>query len=160
MAHKGKIYPVLFRRDFNLNIFDNDIGWARRYLAKTTFNATGKGRLLSDFVFDCGPDTYPVVNHIEWESDWYDIGLHTYRLTVTVQLVHGSQYIRTLRYDEDVNGTVLDLQFAGEFPEDHPNFRPGELLSINYWDPTFFDRQPSFVQGFVPEKRWGDGEPH
>jgi len=31
MAHKGHNYPVHFRRDFNLNVGNNSVGWARAY---------------------------------------------------------------------------------------------------------------------------------
>lgn len=160
MAHVGKFWPVLFRRDFNLNLQNNALGWARRYLAFFTFNCLGTGQNLSGAGFDCGPDEYPDPLSMLWRSGFIRVGAELYELSLRATVVNGRKFKRTATYDNALAGKVLELQWFDPPEGDHPNFPVGPEVKVVFWNLAFFDFEPQFPQAFVFEKRWKDGPPH
>jgi len=159
MAHKGKIWPVLFRRDMNLNENNYALGWARYYRTFFSFNALGLGMFISGVDFDCGPDTYPAIDTIVWQSKFKRVGAEFYQLTLTVQIVGGKRFKRTARYDEVIAGKVLEMDYPPGTDPDHSGFLPGALCNVTFWNEFFFDFKPANVQGFPFELRWKEYPP-
>ena len=159
MAHKGKIYPVLYRRDMNLNRPNNSVGWAKYYRTFFSFNSLGLGMFLSGLDFDCGPDTYPAIDTIVWQSKFKRHGAEFYQLTLTAKIVGGRGFDRTARYDEVIAGKVLELKYPRATDPDQSGWLPGALCQVTFWNDNFFDFEPRFVQGFPFDLRWTEFPP-
>jgi len=160
MAHSGKIWPVLFRRDMNLNTGPSyHLGWAKYYRTFFSFNALGLGMFLSGVDFDCGPDTYPLLGRIVWQSKFKRIGAEFYQLTLTVDIIGGKRFKRTARYDEAIAGKVLEMDYPAATDPDHSDFLQGALCNVTFWNDNFFDFMPQHVQGFPFELRWAEYPP-
>lgn len=160
MAHKGKRWPVLYRRDMNLNVSNNSIGWARRYLTFITWTSSGPGQRLSGFEFDCGPDEYPAIDKIVWRSGFVSVGIDRWQLTLTSQIVGGKRFKRTAVYELALYGRVLELFLFAATDPDHSGFLQAGQCRVDFWDDNFFDFAPVLPLAFPFEKRWTDGAPH
>lgn len=69
MAHRGNRYRLAFRRDFNLNVNSNHLGWAERYsLHVVSLNPFG-GHPLDNTDWVLGPMYELSPNLLTWDSD-------------------------------------------------------------------------------------------
>jgi hypothetical protein len=109
---------------------------------------------LSGVDFDCGPDTYPAIDTIVWQSKFKRVGAEFYQLTLTVKIVGGIKFKRTVRYDEVIAGKVLELDYPAGTDPDHSKWLIGALCNVTFWNDNFFDFKPANVQGFPLELRW------
>jgi len=160
MAHKGSIWPVLYRRDLNLNIQNNSIGWPRRFLGRLDFSVGGVGSIVAGKTFDCGPDFYSQINEIDWQSDFRQIGVAKYRMEILVQVVRNREYFRQVSIGVQNQGTILVCEQFDNFHPDHPGFNNGAEMKVVFFSTDWFDHQPPFLTGTFKEKRWTDGPPH
>lgn len=160
MAHVGQFFPVLFRRDFNLNVLTNRAGFARRYIATSNFVATGIGAILSGQQFDCGPDTQFDPRTIIWESDLMRLGLFFYRCTLLAQITTDSTYIKQTIYNVQGHGDILILQWQLQDFLRSPGFGLDFTGRILFFSPDWFDSFSSQPSCDAAPKLWSDGPPH
>lgn len=161
MAHKGKLFPVVFRRDWNLNVNNNNDGWPNRFLLNFLNLPTGFGSLAGQFTYDCGPGTVRFISEMRWVSDPIDFRIFTFHAEISVFIPQPSYYNRRIRLYEDHVGLILELR---NFPDGNKalGFFNSFANGVVFWDPTFFDAIPtSTAINTVPRnKRWIDGPPH
>ena len=70
MAHLGKVYPVHFRRDFNLNVQNNSVGFAKAY---NHFFAGASGTIgvaLQTKPLVCIAQDETTFAGMKWDSGW------------------------------------------------------------------------------------------
>jgi len=160
MAHKGKAFPVLFRRDFNLNISNNNNGWKRRYLVSLTGLPAGPGGLINGFVFDCGPDSYPLVDRVSWQSLFEQFGLLFFSIQLTADIVNNS-YIRKVTIYAGF--ALVPILRARVDPVSNPNlpfFPTAGIWTLEFYSTSFWTSPPTNVALTAFEKSWSDGPPH
>lgn len=160
MAHKGNPYPVLFRRDWNLNVQRNNDGYANRYLCTLNFELVrGFGTLSSRFIYDCGPATFFPPNEMRWDSGVVNpAGFFSFRLVLRSFLgTHG--YNKRIDLIESTAGTIAswNRQLDGLAIT---NFEPTPDDRCLFFSPTFFDNSPPPHTAICPAKVWADGPPH
>lgn len=161
MAHKGKTWPVLFRRDLNLNVETNDDGWSNRVIVTYPVLPTGFAGFWSLSHWDCGPGGFLPPNLIEWKSELaLKFGLHWFtRLEVAIN--NGIDYTRILTLNTiefGVTAKWLILLNHWMQPTWQTPFVPTTLL---VYDPAFFDTPPNDMFGLgIRPKVWSEGPPH
>ena len=74
MAHKGKQYPVHFRRDFNLDVSTNNIGIAKGYSLACHDCSGSVGVVLSTRLVHCKAVDETTFQGLKYESSVMHIG--------------------------------------------------------------------------------------
>jgi len=142
MAHIGNVWPVHFRRDFNLNATNNRFGWANRYLAVASVLGTGFGPVLNGAQFLCDPQPQPRLDELAWQSPYKLLGLFFYRATLLCQIVKGLYFYKELSYEVSGHGIILVVSLEHNVPPIYPNFFSETNAHVVYWSPNWFDAQP------------------
>jgi len=84
MAHIGKFYEVAFRRDFNLDVGNNNKGFAKAYSFGTQDIFGSIGELLPGKIFNLEAADQKTFNGIHWKSQTITLdGYHVYVEMVT-----------------------------------------------------------------------------
>lgn len=160
MAHVGALGPVIFRRDFNLNVNNNAGGFFRRYLATLHQLPAGVANIVNGFQFDCGPEAYPDSKTITWESPLLLVPIFAFKVKLIAQINNGKNYFKGVELHQKNAGLI----FAGHWPrlEDlqGPNFPFFTTLQLDFWNTDWFDSAPVNVTCEAPGKTWNDGPPH
>lgn len=160
MAHAGKLYPVLFRRDWNLNIETNRQGWANRYIFTPLDETTGFGTLIRGRRFDCGPATNSFVSLMTWTSQVEHIGIFDFQIALHADIIPGkSAYSVTFDIIEQHVGVIATVR-RGTGPLLQPGFQQRLFDDTIYWDPHWYDSYPSLEHSRCGPKLWADGPPH
>ena len=160
MAHKGRQWPVAFRRDFNLNVPTNNLGWARRYIGYITFMAQGLGGAVSGVEFDCGPDFQSQPNELDWSSEFKRIGLFFYKMELITQINDGLHYFRQVSINVSGHGTILVCDWPPQENPNVPGWPAGFYINVVFWSPDWFDFEPFGVSPTVAPKVWTLPPPH
>jgi len=157
MAHIGKFYPVVFRRDLNLNIDNNSNGWPRWAHGVLNFTSSGFGQVVSGKVFVCGPESYPRNDTMQWVSGLYRYGLFFYRMELIVQITDGLNFFRQVIINVQGHGDILVVNWphAGAFDESLWFFGIGG--TVEFWSPDWFDFEPPGVETEVRPLLWTEG---
>lgn len=160
MAHVGRFYKVLFRRDWNLNISDNAQGHANRYIVTLPEHlGTGIGTIIEGTIWDCGPGRLSIRDTQLWQAPFIRrAALHWQVEIESIIQTPDNSYAKRLRINVAEVGTIAEVEIGTDgsrlvgFPE-----KRGTLLS---WDSDFFDGPP-VVLGFldIRTKNWADGLP-
>ena len=160
MAHKGKLAPVLFRRDFNLNVFTNDDGWARRAIVHWAQLPTGPGGIWSNSTWDCGPDQVTAIDTVTWESDHVRKFGIVWWTQFVIQIPGNFDYNKWIRMQTDAFGLVLEITYERiNFPRYGPSL--SEPRAVTVWQPGIFDNFPAgALESTFRPKFWADGPPH
>lgn len=160
MAHKGKFYPVLLRRDWNLNVQTNRVGFANRYILTPKYGVTGFGTLPAARIWDVGPADDSVFGTMRWASPSLNIGPFTFHFIVISTIdPGGATYTSTIQEYEDHVGLILTAEIGP--PGTHGvNFAFLTPSAVIYFDPTFFDGKPFMDLFKIRQKLWSDGVPH
>jgi hypothetical protein len=161
MAHKGRLWRLAFRRDWNLNLPTNTLGWADRYLAHcTSVHFSGTGGVINGFQFECGPMEEFDDHTLRWQSKPILIGLNVIRLTLKVQINDTKRYVKTMQYDRAGTGIMLALSSPVIDPVEPAGFYSQPIVMVDFWDPGSFDFDPSPVAWTGRPKDWLDPPPH
>ena len=160
MAHIGKIWKLLFRRDVNLNVVTNQLGWANRYLLACQFPFNGgPGTLLENVVFDCGPGVVSFPDTITWPSQVEHILIFDFSCRLEAEISNTEfPYAKRLYISEAHIGVILIMRFA-PFPTGLSSFPPAFGNTIEFFDTDFWDRQPLPPVCRPTPKLWIDGAP-
>jgi hypothetical protein len=160
MSHKGKLYPVGFRRDLNLNLDTNQTGWANRYIVTLAQLPPGPGHALEGSTWDCGPEQVTPAETIFWVSDPDIFGPFAFDIILSAPIDGGVSFRRRCEIREAFTGTILRLELIND-PQPHlPGFPVFSTWKTLFRDPTFF-----IADGFSNEvnaipKVWALGPPH
>lgn len=161
MAHKGKLGPVLFRRDWNLNVDSYDDGYGNRYITTTHTPTGGLGTIVAHDIWDCGPATFAVPNIMFWLSDVHTHGIADFQVRMeSVILPGGSSYDHYGYLFELHVGTISKWRWGPSHMTDPVFFNVSGLGTTISWDPAWFDSDPMFYNNTPSIKRWIDGPPH
>lgn len=160
MAHKGKLFAVAFRRDFNLNVENNNDGWGHRYLLFLGDLGTGLAAFWKNTHWELPQVTSPLVNSLLWESEHVlKFGLHWYT-QFQVTITGGVQLIPLFRLVTEEFGLILEVTYA-EQRRPVTSAATGINPQITYWDPAAFDQEPVGALGSTwRPKFWADGAPY
>jgi len=160
MAHKGNPFPVLFRRDWNLNVNNNNNGWANRYIAKLFKGTTGFGTLATQFTYDCGPSKVTFVSQNTWESQVVHFGLFDFQVKLHADIAPGqSTYINRCELIEQHVGQIAEWRMIEDGTQVIGFFQTLTAADL-YWDPAWFDSEPFLINSLIRPKTWSDGPPH
>lgn len=160
MAHKGKLYPVAFRRDFNLNVQSNNDGWGNRELIHWGQFPTGPAGFWSNSNWDCGQAPQPFATALLWRSEqvrkfgilWWS----EFQVTITGNV----RLLPQIRLQTVEFGMILEVSYD---PQERPvtSAKTGINPVITFWDTGFFDEFPVGAEGSTWRwKFWADGPPH
>jgi len=160
MSHKGSFYPVLFRRDWNLNVLTNDNGYANRYIVTLPQLGTGPAGIWSNSTWDCGPATLAPQNTMLWKADpALKFGVHWW-VEVDSLIQPSSTYRRRGRMMTAEFGVIAEWR-NGSDGVFFPGFPPQAGGALIMWDPGFFDAAPStLIFTLIRPKIWSEGPPH
>jgi hypothetical protein len=160
MAHKGQLYPVLFRRDWNLNLVTNKNGFANRYIFTPTDSTTGFGTLCRGQHFDCGPATNRFVSEMHWLSQVIRIGPLSFQVELHANINPDRQtYDTTIDIIVQEVGVIATIR-RGFAYSTLCNFDRQQFDRTIYWDPHFYDSYPALENSICPPKFWFEGPPH
>jgi hypothetical protein len=154
MAHIGRYYPVNFRRDFNLNVLNNNRGWADTYRAETATLGQGIGAVINGVTFLCKPQPQAQLDELDWASDFKLLGLFFYKAELIVQIVKHNQFYCQLSYEVSGHGVILVLDGIQQSGPYQPGF--GYIgANVLYWSPDWFDFKPPCSTTII-ELNWAD----
>lgn len=145
MAHRGKPWPLTFRRDFNLNVNTYRAGLAHDYLLQTHQFMFTDWPLLRNLDWHCGPATDAVLPRLIWRSEMRTISGHTWRFRLVgtlvgdpLQLFEPSWYLE--RDGSDVCAWLMaDATSNSRFP---PSGVQGRII---FFDPVVFPSGPGSI---------------
>lgn len=157
MAHIGGVYPVAFRRDFNLNLLSNSFGWPRWYRLTFRFLPPGTANTVNNFTFLCGPETYPDKNSINWESPLYTIPIFAYKVKIIVQINNGKQFFKGGELIQKNAGTILAWHWQDANDYRYPNFDTFTDVKADFYNTDWFDDPPDHVKAFTFPFTWAEG---
>lgn len=160
MAHVGVVYPVIFRRDFNLNVFANWVGWSKYYIFFFRFLPSGDANTLDNFQFTLGPETYPDSKSITWISPYYAVPVFQFKVEILVQINDGKTYTKTGGLFSKTGGLIFSWTWSVANDEHRPNFPFNQPVTVTYWNPEWFDYKPSGTLLICQPWEWVDGAPH
>jgi hypothetical protein len=148
MAHRGKDWPVVFRRDFNLNSQTYRHGLANRYDVGTQAFTFPDYPELQNTVWDCGPGTLEPPARLAWLSNVRVLAGRSWQFRFYGTLSGAALEFFTPSWELWLNGAKI-LAYALRAP-DHNSDVPINGLggSITFQDPTKFPHGPGSV-GFV-----------
>lgn len=161
MAHKGRLWPVAFRRDWNLNLTTNTLGWANRYVGHvSSVHFSGQGGVISGFEFDAGPSDDSTFPSLLWQSSYQHIGTSLWRVELLAQIVGGQTFFRQVGFEVKNFGIVLVINLPGSTTEHFPGNFSADAASAAFWSPEWYDFDPSPISVRFRPKDWQDGQPH
>jgi hypothetical protein len=160
MAHVGKTWPVVNRRDFNLNVPRNDVGWANRYHVTLTILPPGIGNALQGSEWECGPSGVDPIDRMFWGSDPELIGGFVFDVILTASIVDGQRYIKRCQIREAISGVILNLELANDPMPTFPIWPIRFTWKTIFRDPFFFTGDGFANDVDAIPKLWSDGPPH
>lgn len=160
MAHIGNPAPVIFRRDFNLNVRTYNDGWSNRYIATLTQLPLGIGNQLVGSQWDCGPGTIVAADTMVWQSLPQLIGIFAWDILLTATITGGTSYIKGFQVREAISGVVGIFRCTNDPAANGPNFPFFNTWSSTFLDPFFFHPPGSGGQVNCVRKEWALGPPH
>ena len=160
MAHKGKFYPVAFRRDFQLNVSNYSVGYANRYKVVPHGQTTGPGTLLFNVPFDCGPPFIHNFSQRSWLSQVEHILVFDFQVECFQEIVPGGQFETTLINFYELNVGLIATVQRGGGQRRVGGFASGPRDSTIQWDQAWFDRYPFLELTTSVPKTWKDPPPH
>lgn len=145
MAHRGRLYPVHFRRDFNRNCsIAGTAGFAKAY-AVTLHSGTLPAYIVDNERFECVEVAGPDNATIQWLSPARTIGINFWQLRILVSFwqLPDSQLQSTwiLERDAIVVSKWRPVPFSYDEPLRKRPFLPGQVL---FTDETTFERGADF----------------
>lgn len=161
MPHAGKPAPVLFRRDWNLNVFNNNDGFSNRYIWRPKSFTTGFGTLIDAYTWDMGPATKILFSTMEWRSPVLPVGHFDFVTYLQVEIrPTGKGYEKTVNVDEQHVGNIYRGRID-RLDAVYPKMSNFEADGVTlFWDPAWYDRDPQYYAGNFRRKFWVDGPPH
>ena len=151
---------MLFRRDFNLNVQNNNIGFANRYTVHLAFPFnSGPGTILDKTHWDCGPGTFFLPAEMRWESDVSKFLIFHFFVRVQAFISGGQVFRRFGQVWETTSGLILEWRLSPDFWP-NPNFVQSAFSVITFFNPAYFDHQPQPQPLTIDPKVWADGPPH
>lgn len=122
MAHTGKQYPVHFRRDFNINLQNYVLGYARAYFFFWQGYAGDLGVAVGHQEFRCDAVDETSFNGLKWRSPVYVLDGHQVYTELRTTVADGWDHIQQVAELWDLSHGLLvntaALQNA-EFTHDH-----------------------------------------
>lgn len=114
MAHKGKHYPLAWRRDLNLNSSTNRFGLAQFYKFSKCDSTGTIGNFMSVRFVTRIKDQGPIVPWNQWQSEWQDIGPYLIRVTLKLDQIVSSTYRKfSLEIEDYVSGLLFRSSSQG-----------------------------------------------
>jgi hypothetical protein len=159
MAHKGQLGKVLFRRDFNLNVDNNNNGWGNRCIVHWDQFPTGPAGIWSKSTWDCGPPVQGPLDTLKWDSDQVrKFGILWYT-EFAIQITSRFEYRRWIRLFTVEFGLILEITYGlVRAPAYGPTLTTDRAITV--WDPDFFDAFPAgALESTFRPKLYRDGPP-
>lgn len=160
MAHIGKPGPVYFRRDFNINVFNNTSGWYKRTLATFFQLPPGSANTVNGVRWDCGPGQQADFKTINWVSALLATPVFQFQVKLIAQINDGLRFFKGAELIQKNAGTI----YAGHWPTNvdlrFPHFDSTVPLILDFYNTEWFDAEPTSVFVECRGKRWDDGPPH
>ncbi len=123
MAHRGKTYPVHFRRDWNLGVTNNSKGFAKGYYVFTPGGFGSLGAALKGKKFTCVTFDELTFSGLKWKSAKQSVGGVQMRCEMTTSIAQGFPIaVATGQIIADGIGVLIN--FRGPQPV---NFNYGSL---------------------------------
>ena len=125
MAHKGKAWPLMFRRDINLNVTTYKFGFAEQYDVTPLSLLGSLGTFLNSKPWRCSNPVVDSSGTTEWKSAPIILGAHTYTVVLIEEIRTVVQQLNQCRY-EVREGAVI--RFARQyFSAAHPIAQGGDI---------------------------------
>jgi hypothetical protein len=160
MAHKGNLYPVLFRRDWNLNVVSNNDGWPNRYIVRLFQFGQGFGTFAFPGVYQCGPATESPHGRMLWRSQVYMNAAFSFVVELSSDFgPRGQWYNKTGQLFELHVGVIATWRIDVEKTTE-PGFGGSEHGATIFWDPAWWFSEPQLWASTYVPKLWADGPPH
>lgn len=135
MAHRGKFFPVNFRRDFNANCdIRSTTALAQAYTIEL-HSGTSPGYAVDGSVFVLNPTDQPSPDALEWLSGVSVIAGHEYQLRLFVQIVQTVDVLLRATWRLSKDDFVVS-QWRGV---DSSRFDPLAKGTIGTWQVDFTD---------------------
>jgi len=154
MAHKGNPYPVLLRRDWNLNVSVNWVGFPRRYILHF-----GHAGFLTNTFWDMGPDVLSAPRIMTWQSAPREKGPFVWQTEFNAQINADGQTYRKFFRVFDFNTAAVVLQWRVEQSERAPGLSPW-VPFLESENPIYFPQGVSLGEITCNPKLWTDGPPN
>jgi len=160
MAHKGRVWPLGFRRDLNLNLLNNNPGWANRYYVDLLRLPPGIGHALQGSRWDCGPEQVTPGETIFWASDPDIFGPFAYDVILSAPIDGGVSFRKRIEIREAIGGTILRMEMADDTHPKFPGFDFFATWNVIFRDPFFFTSSGFANSINATPKLWTDPPPH
>lgn len=161
MAHVGKLWPLAFRRDYNLNVSTNQRGLANRYLVQLVVASKGPGLVLDQSRWDLPPPFESPVGTLIWKAPVQEFGFGLrYWIEFHVQIQADSTYWnRGQVWSDNFGILVADWNWGPRGTRTPGVINPfgGSML---FWDDQHFFTNPFLDASAIDEKFWSAGPPH
>lgn len=144
MAHSGKIFPLHFRRDFNLNVNTYQQGLPNVYILSFARNwGDPLPDPLAGTTFRCTPDQSPVPERLVWTSAAVHSAGHTFRARFELTL-SGTKTVanRFILITDATLGLIWQLR-SGPPDDTFSPFASFYLPTTYYWNPAYFHTAPA-----------------
>jgi hypothetical protein len=160
MAHKGNPYKVLYRRDWNLNVTTNRVGWGNYYYCRTVAFGTGFGTFVRDQIWECGSALTAPGNVQLWASDPRFIMGFQFHVEITVGFeTDQASYRKRGKLFEDHYGVICIWRIGSDGTRT-PGFDWQFGGTTLFADPAWFDSDPFMSVSPITVKKWTDPAPH
>jgi hypothetical protein len=156
MAHKGHFGPVIFRRDFNLNVQSNDAGWLDGWQWFFRLLPGGVAHVLAGRFIASFPAKLSSVNSLLWRGPpavhgarFWEVGLE-----VTIPPT-GDRYLNKWTLYEATVNVVWQIDYTAPL-DDSRRPRLYGAPSTTYYNPLYFDQKPNALEVFYRQMLWAD----
>lgn len=113
MAHIGRFYELHFRRDYSIDVGNNDRGYARRYDTGCAFLTGTIGGPLTSIRVRCNPVDEKSFQGLKWESGFFPAGGHLVKYKIeTSQATDFPRNSARITIIEITLGTLLAVNFV------------------------------------------------
>lgn len=157
MAHIGNLYKVLSRRDYNLNIATNRVGYANRYFVRLSTTVQGIGGVLAGTEWTTDPARLSIRDTMIWQTAFERIVGLDWRVQLESIINADFTYTQLGQVALAGVGVVTEWDCTSDLPR-RPFFPTVGNHTI-YYDPDVFASDPKLWQSFTRPWFWADGPP-
>lgn len=143
MAHKGRLYPLAFRRDLSINVNNYSLGFAHAYTITLQVNFFANLSCLDGLVLGSVEQPMPNLLTMEWLGAYQPACGDLWRIRLRQQFVNlAPATLAKLGFLERFPGDVVSAWHWNE-PDKDATFRFNTNAGTDYWDPSVFASDPT-----------------
>lgn len=136
MAHSGRVYPVAFRRDFNLNVVTNNTGIAAGYNFATQGLSGSVGSFLNGHLWPCVAYDQSTYNGIKWKSPTLNLSGRHVVISFELGTMDGlSTTFASGRVTDSLLGDLGDFNFGVPTNQSYKQV-PGRWVDFSWTNPS------------------------